>query len=76
MAIDCDLIARAARSLLESTDTNCGIFEDAQSPVEDWALDALNAAVLGRNDAARSLLDRYGEETDIEVRLSCSATWI
>ena len=76
MAIDCDLIARAARAVLDSTDANGDLFEDAQSPVEDWALDALNAAVLGHNDDARSLLDRYDEETDMEVRLSYSATWI
>ena len=76
MASDCELIARAARAVLESADPNGGLFEDAQSPVEDWALDALNAAVLGRNDDARSLLDRYGDETDIDLRLSCSATSI
>ena len=75
MAIDCDLLERAARAVLETADPNC-LFEDAQSPVEDWALDALSAAVFGRDGDARALLERYGEETDLEARLSYTATWI
>jgi len=34
-------------------------FYEAQTPVEDWALDALDAALNGDSDKAELLLDQY-----------------
>ena len=73
MAIDCQLLERAARAVTETADPNSSMFEDAQTPVEDWALDALGYALAGRDAEARALLDRFGDETDLDVRLAYAA---
>lgn len=73
MAIDCELLERAARAVTETADPNSSMFEDAQTPVEDWALDALGYALGGHDGEARALLDRFGEETDLDVRLAYAA---
>lgn len=61
-----DVLRRAALAVLHNTDHEASFYE-AQSPVEDWALDALEAAVLGEATAAQALLERY-EHADWEDR--------
>ena len=73
MAIDCELLERAARAVTETADPNSSMFEDAQTPVEDWALDALSYVLTGQGDEARALLERFEEETDLDVRLAYAA---
>ncbi len=63
-----ELLRRAALAVLRSVDHEASFYE-AQSPVEDWALDALEAAVTGDLDRAESLLDRY-ERAEWEERRS------
>ncbi|NJD65713.1 MAG: hypothetical protein FIB00_10795 [Chloroflexi bacterium] len=53
-----ELLRRAALAVVRSVDHEASFYE-AQSPVEDWALDALAAAAAGDLDRAASLLDRY-----------------
>jgi hypothetical protein len=53
-----ELLRRAALAVVRSVDHEASFYE-AQSPVEDWALDALQAAVAGDVDGAASLLDRF-----------------
>lgn len=71
--IDCALLERAARAVQDTADPNYSMYEDAQTPVEDWALDALGHALGGRADEARALLERFEEETDLEARLAYAA---
>ncbi|MBI2766240.1 MAG: hypothetical protein HYX53_10055 [Chloroflexi bacterium] len=61
-----ELLRRAALAVVRSIDHEAS-FYDAQSPVEDWALDALEAAVAGDPDRAAFLLDRY-EHAEWEAR--------
>ncbi len=61
-----ELLRRAALAVVHSVDHEASFYE-AQSPVEDWALDALAAAAGGDLDRAASLLDRY-ECADWEER--------
>jgi hypothetical protein len=63
-----ELLLRAALAVVRSIDHEASHYE-AQSPVEDWALDALEAAVAGDRREAQSLLDRY-ERADWEERRS------
>ena len=63
-----ELLRRAALAVVRSIDHEASYYE-AQSPVEDWALDALEAAVGGDLNGAESLLDRY-EPADWEERRS------
>ncbi len=63
-----ELLRRAALAVVRSVDHEASFYE-AQSPVEDWALGALEAAVTGDLDRAASLLDRY-EGADWEERRS------
>jgi hypothetical protein len=53
-----ELLRRAALAVVRSIDHEASYYE-AQSPAEDWALDALEAAVAGELSEAQSLLDRY-----------------
>jgi len=50
-----DIRERAARGVVRSADHE-GSFYEAQTPVEDWALDALDAALSGNSER---LLDLY-----------------
>ena len=70
MTIDCDLIARAARAVLETTKPRT-ICEDAKSPAGDRAINALQAAVFGRDADARALLERYDEEANTMSAFGC-----
>ena len=62
------LLRRVALAVIRSIDHEASYYE-AQSPVEDWALDALEAAVAGDLTEAQSLLDRY-ERAEWEERRS------
>jgi hypothetical protein len=62
------LLRRAALAVVRSVDHEASLYE-AQSPVEDWALDALEAAVAGDLAKAASLLGRY-EHAEWEERRS------
>ena len=53
-----DILERAARAVVRSADHEASFYE-AQTPVEDWALDALDAALNGRLAEAERLLARY-----------------
>ncbi len=53
-----EVLRRAALAVVRSVDHEASFYE-AQSPVEDWALDAMEAAVTGDLHGAASLLDRY-----------------
>ena len=55
---DHDVLRRAALAVVRAADHE-GTFYEAQSLVEDWALDALSAAVTGDLDDAELLLNRY-----------------
>ena len=63
-----ELLRRAALAVVRSIDHEASFYE-AQSPVEDWALDALELSVVGDLNGAESLLDRY-ERADWEERRS------
>jgi hypothetical protein len=63
-----ELLRRAALAVVRSIDREASFYE-AQSPVEGWALDALEAAVAGDLKQAESLLDRY-ERAECEERRS------
>ncbi len=67
-----ELLRRAALAVVRSIDHEASFYE-AQSPVEDWALDALEAAVAGDLDRAASLLDRY-ENAEWEERHAYAIT--
>lgn len=61
-----DVLRRAALAVIRGADHEASHYE-AQSPVEDWALDALQAAVRGDPAGASALLERY-EDADWELR--------
>jgi peptidyl-tRNA hydrolase len=61
-----ELLRRAALAVVRSVDHEASFYE-AQSPVEDWALDALEAAILGNVSEAETLLGRY-EHAEWEER--------
>jgi len=61
-----DILERAARAVVRSADHEASFYE-AQTPVEDWALDALDAALSGDSANAAHLLDQY-EGADCEQR--------
>ena len=61
-------VERAVRALLETADGDNWSFE-GQTPVEDWALDALADAISGDETAATLLLDRYAD-APVEDRLA------
>ncbi len=63
---DHEMLRRAAQAVVRTADYEAS-FYDAQSPVEDWALDALQAVVSGDTAGATALLDRY-ENADWEER--------
>lgn len=67
-----EVLRRAALAVGSSIDHEASFYE-AQSPVEDWALDALEAAVAGDLDRAASLLDRY-ESAEWEERRAYAIT--
>jgi hypothetical protein len=69
-----ELLRRAALSAVRSIDHEAGFYE-AQTPVEDWALDALQAAVAGDPDRAASLLDRYEGAEWEERRAHAVSEW-
>lgn len=54
-----NILERAARAVVRSADHEASFYE-AQTPVEDWALDALDAALSGQLAEAERLLDQYG----------------
>jgi len=68
------LLRRAALAVVRSIDHEASFYE-AQSPVEDWALDALEAAVAGELDGAASLLDRYEHAEWEERRAYAFSDW-
>jgi len=59
-------LERAARAVVRSADHEASFYE-AQTPVEDWALDALDAALSGDSNKAEHLLGQY-ENADWEQR--------
>jgi hypothetical protein len=61
-----DILERAARAVVRSADHEASFYE-AQTPVEDWALDALDAALSGDPTTAERLLDQY-ENVEWELR--------
>ena len=63
---DADIFERAARAVVRTADHEASFYE-AQTPVEDWALDALDAALNGDPTQAEHLLDRY-EHAEWEQR--------
>ncbi len=67
---DDEVLRRAAHAVVRAIDYEAS-FYDAQSPVEDWALDALQAAVSGDITEATALLDRY-ENAEWEERRTYS----
>ena len=60
------ILERAARAVVRSADHEASFYE-AQTPVEDWALDALDAALSGDAPKAELLLDQY-ENAEWEQR--------
>ncbi|MBE7518413.1 MAG: hypothetical protein HS107_04120 [Thermoflexaceae bacterium] len=69
-----ELLRRAALAVVRSVDHEASFYE-AQSPVEDWALGALEAAVASDLNGAESLLERYeGAEWD-ERRSYAISEW-
>ena len=52
------ILERAARAVVRSADHEASFYE-AQTPVEDWALDALDAALNEQPAEAERLLARY-----------------
>jgi hypothetical protein len=69
-----EVLRRAALAVVRSVDHEASFYE-AQSPVEDWALDALEAAVAGDPDSAASLLDRYERAQWDERRAYAISDW-
>ena len=69
-----ELLRRAALAVVRSVDHEASFYE-AQSPVEDWALDALQASVAGDVDGAASLLDRYERAEWEERRAYAISEW-
>ncbi|MCK6563618.1 MAG: hypothetical protein L6Q80_02580 [Dehalococcoidia bacterium] len=69
-----ELLRRAALAVVRSIDHEASFYE-AQSPVEDWALDALEAAVASDLDKAASLLGRYESAGWEERRADAIADW-
>jgi len=67
-----EVLRRAALAVVRSIDYEASFYE-AQSPAEDWALAALEAAVAGDLDRAASLLDRY-ESAEWKERRAYSIT--
>lgn len=59
-------LERAARAVVRSADHEASFYE-AQTPVEDGALDALDAALNGDSAEATHLLDQY-ENAEWEQR--------
>ena len=55
---DADILERAARAVVRSADHEASFYE-AQTPVEDWALDALEAVLNEQLAEAERLLARY-----------------
>lgn len=64
--IKADILERAARAVVRSADHEASFYE-AQTPVEDWALDALEAALSGDSAEAAHLVDNY-ENAEWEQR--------
>ena len=62
-------LERAVRAVLDTADWESVMFEDAQTPVEDWALDALARAYFGRTEESTELADRF-EQAAPGVRLA------
>ena len=69
-----DIVRRAAQALVRSADHEASYYE-AQTPVEDWALDALQAAILGDAAEAEALLDRYEHAKWEERRAYAISDW-
>lgn len=69
---DQDVLGRAARAVVRGVDYEASFYE-AQPAVEDWALDALEAALRGDSGRANALLDRY-EHADWEARRAYAFT--
>lgn len=69
-----ELLRRAALAVVRSIDHEASFYE-AQSPVEDWALGALEAAVAGDLNQAARLLDRYEYAEWEERRAYAIAEW-
>jgi hypothetical protein len=67
-------LRRAALAVVRGIDHEASFYE-AQSPVEDWALDALEAALTGDLDRASSLLDRYERAGWEERRAYAISEW-
>jgi len=63
---DANILERAARPVARSADHEASFYE-AQTPVEDWALDALDAGLSGDSDKGEHLMDQY-EDADWEQR--------
>jgi hypothetical protein len=61
-----DILERAARAVVRSADHESSFYK-AQTPVEDWALDALEAALSADSARAEHLLAQY-EGADWEQR--------
>ena len=61
-----DILERAARAVVRSADHEASFYE-AQTPVEDWALDALEAVLNEQLAEAERLLARY-ENAEWEQR--------
>ncbi len=70
-----ELLRRAALAVVRSIDHEANFYE-AQSPVEDWALDALGAAIAGDLNGAESLLDRYERAGWEERRSYAISEWV
>ena len=69
-----EVLRCAALAVVRSVDHEASFYE-AQSPVEDWALDALEAAVAGDLDSAASLLERFERAEWEERRAYAIAEW-
>lgn len=61
-----NILERAARAVVRSADHEASFYE-AQTPVEDWALDALEAVLSSDSDKAEQLLNQY-ENAEWEQR--------
>ena len=68
-----NIAARAMRALVMSADASLNHY-DGQTPVEDWALDALSAVVDGDYGEAERLLGLY-ETAPVEQRIRYVARW-
>jgi hypothetical protein len=60
------IFERAARAVVRSADHEAS-FHEGQTPVEDWALDALDTALRADSARAEHLLDQH-EGADWEQR--------